>query len=254
MLRFLSGLSNDKKLILRDFGRKIGLEVKLNGVLSRDDLRLASFMKLFSIDIVLDVGANRGQFAQELFCAGYSGKIVSFEALPDAHRILSRNAEKKQGFWDVGPRVALSDKSGVAKFHVTDGDTSSSLFAPEKEFSLKTPQARTTATIDVPTARLDDVVKQMGISTKGCFLKMDVQGGEALVLAGASDTLNAAKGLMTELSLIPLYEGQPSAQALVQTIYEAGFEIWDIWQGYRDPKTHKLNQIDVVFFRSETDF
>jgi FkbM family methyltransferase len=217
----------------------------------RDDLRLANFLKLFDIDLVLDVGANKGQFAHQLFDAGYSGRIVSFEALPDAHKQLSEAAAKSNGSWIIGPRFALSDRSGVARFYVTDADTASSLLPPSEELISATPQTHISGIIDVPTARLDDLTKDIAIPVANCFLKMDVQGGEALVMAGAPETLMAARGVMTELSITTLYESQPAAQEVLCAIYKAGFEIWDIWQGYRDPKTYRLNQIDIICFKPQ---
>lgn len=250
MKKILDSLGVGQKTMLRDLARQAGLEVMRSTQNIRDDLRLAGFLKLFNIELVLDVGANRGQFAQELFKAGYSGKIVSFEALPDAHAFLSQAAAKNPTSWVVAPRVALSDRAGVAQFHVTVADTASSLRAPGQDMVASTPSTRLSNTIEVPTARLDDILKEMGIVVENCFIKLDVQGAETLVLAGAPDTIAAATGLMTELSLIPLYEGEPPAQEVLETIYEAGFEVWDIWQGYRNPQTYRLNQIDIVCFRS----
>lgn len=254
MLGLLSNLSSKRKTMLKEVGRKFGLEIRLNAPNARDDLRLAHFIERFDIDLVLDVGANRGQFAQGLFNTGFSGRIVSFEALPEAHGLLTKAAMPSKGAWTVAPRVALSDNSGMATFHVTATDTSSSLFAPKESFAASTPEARLVSTLEVQTARLDDVVRNIGLSIDGCFLKMDVQGSEGLVMAGASDVLAAATGLMTELSLTPLYDGQTSARDLLEMIYGAGFEVWDIWQGYRNPKTHRLNQIDVICFKPTDPF
>jgi FkbM family methyltransferase len=214
-------------------------------------LRLTSFLKLFGIGVVMDIGANKGQFAQELFEAGYSGKVVSFEALPDAHALLTDAAYQSNGSWIVGPRVALSDRAGVAQFHVTQTDTASSLFAPGKEMVSSSPQTSLAKTIEVPTARLDDIVTDIPVAVANCFVKMDVQGAEALVMAGAPQTLAAARGVMTELSLSPLYDGQPAAQEVLKTIYDSGFEIWDILRGYRNPQTHRLNQIDIICFKPD---
>lgn len=238
------------KTLLRELGRKAGLEIQLSKSEVRDDLRLVSFLTLSRIGRVLDIGANEGQFAQGLFKAGYRGEIISFEALPDAHGRLSAAVAQSNRAWTVGPRLALSNKCGMAQFHIADADTASSLLVPRQDMIASSPQTRVARTIEVPTARLDDVVKDTKLPVADCFIKMDVQGSEALVMEGAPETLAAAAGLMAELSLTPLYEGQPMAREVLEAICASGFEVWDVWRGYRNPITHRLNQIDVICFKS----
>jgi FkbM family methyltransferase len=52
--------------------------------------RLVTGIRNFNIDIVVDFGANTGQFATEFRAGGYSGRIVSFEPLSAAHDQLMR--------------------------------------------------------------------------------------------------------------------------------------------------------------------
>src|SRR5687767_12447049 len=49
-------------------------------------------MRRLGIDLVLDVGANTGQFAGELREQGFQGRIISFEPIPAVYRDLERNA------------------------------------------------------------------------------------------------------------------------------------------------------------------
>lgn len=252
MRNIFSQLSVKTRSKLRNFGRMLGFEIRLNSMRSRDDVRLLHFLKMQNINLVLDVGANKGQFARQLFELGYDYKIASFEPLLEAHTALIDAAKKFKDRWIVGPRVALSDKAGTADFHVTLADTASSLYLPSDDLIAATPETRPTHTVTIPTARLDSVVSELGLMKPGLFLKLDVQGAESLVLAGAPIVLAAAKGLITELSLTPLYDGQPPARDVLEIIYAAGFEVWDVWQGYRNPKTHRLNQIDLVCFKPPT--
>ncbi len=245
----LEQLTVNLKTHLKKAAQTIGLEIRLTSLRSRDDLRLVHFLKMHDIGLVLDVGANMGQFGRQLFGAGYSGRIVSFEPLPEAHAALTQAARAFGERWMVAPRLALSDRSGMAEFHVTETSTASSFFRPKESLVAATPQTRVAAKIEVSTARLDDVLVDLGIMRHGLFLKLDVQGAESLVLAGAGLALANAKGMLTELSLTPLYDHEPPVRDVLEVIHSAGFEVWDVWPGYRNPQSHRLNQIDVVCFK-----
>ncbi|RWP83427.1 MAG: FkbM family methyltransferase [Mesorhizobium sp.] len=243
----LQSLGHKTKASLRDVGRRLGLEVRLNGINSRDDLRLVHFLDMHEVDLVIDVGANKGQFGTMLFAAGFQGSMISFEPLPDAHSELMRTARAFDGRWMVGPAVALSDTTGTATFHVTEAATSSSLHEPRESFVEHTPRVAVAKRIEVKTERLDAFASM--IAGKRAFLKIDVQGAEAAVLAGAPTVLPQLRGVLSELSLVELYAGQATALEVHQLIAGGGFDLWDVWQGYRNPRTQRLTQVDALYFR-----
>lgn len=234
------------KQLLRNLGRKAGLEVRISGPNSRDDLRLLHFLDLRMVNTVLDVGANNGGFARMLLDAGFKGRIISFEPLPRAHAELSAAAQAIEN-WSVAPRMALSNENGMARFNVTCGDTSSSLLEPLESFISDTPHVKVSEVIEVPTRRLDDL-EGIEFNPARTLLKLDVQGGEAKVLAGADCSLPSMAGILSEMSLMPLYAGQPDWIAIDTEISRHGFEIWDVWPGYRSPKTRRLTQVDGLYF------
>ncbi|MER9681910.1 FkbM family methyltransferase [Mesorhizobium sp. M0184] len=237
------------KQALRDIGRRFGLDIRLNGLNSRDDLRFIHFLRMHSIDTVLDVGANRGQFAQQLFKNGFEGRIISFEPLPDEHALLLEAAAAFGDRWSVAPRLAVGDKAGRASFYVTQGSASSSLLEPLGGFVESAPQVKVDRQIEVETQRLDALWPNLGLTDRKVFLKIDVQGSEALVLEGARAVLPHVEGILVELSLVDLYAGQSSGIVVQQRMAEQGFGLWDIWIGFRNPQTCRLNQIDALFFR-----
>src|SRR5687768_3286364 len=80
------------------------------------------------IDVLFDVGANVGQFASEARAAGYRGRIVSFEPLPEAHaQILANSADDPD--WLVHERCALGERIGETEINVSENSYSSSLLA-----------------------------------------------------------------------------------------------------------------------------
>lgn len=211
--------------------------------------RLVETLRARAVRTVIDVGANDGGFASELFDAGYTGKIISFEPLPDVWERLRQRATGFGPHWIVAPCLALSDYSGAAAFHVSGNRVSSSLLPILSRTEKANPATRTVETISVNTARLDDVLAPLGAEGP-LFLKLDVQGAERAVLAGAERILrDETIGMHVELSLVPLYDGQALADDLIQFLAAQGFHLWDIVPGFRDPYTFQLLQYDGIFYR-----
>ena len=78
---------------------------------SNPSFQLKKALDRFGVDLVLDVGANAGQFSSELRSVGYQGSLVSFEPLSVAHRALSEVASR-DAKWLVHPRGAIGDIDG----------------------------------------------------------------------------------------------------------------------------------------------
>lgn len=236
--------------LIQSVGRALGVDIRRNGPSARDDLRLAHFLRQQQIALLYDIGANRGQFARAMFAAGYAGRIVSFEPMPSAHSDLVRAAAGHDR-WTIAPQAALSDSAGDVEFFVNASDATSSLLPPSAASQAHIPGIRTQHVVRVPTVRLDDIRGNYGAGTPRTMLKVDVQGGEAKVLAGAGETLRWAAGLVVELSLTELYDGQVLALDVLAPLMAQGFELVDIGIAYRDPASYRLHQIDTVLFHKD---
>src|ERR1700733_15389174 len=107
--------------------RVVHVDVQRASALTMPFERLVTTLEQHHVSTVIDVGANDGGFGSELFDAGYRGRVISFEPLPDIWLALKHRAKTYGSRWIVGPRVALSDKAGQATFYVAGKSESSSL-------------------------------------------------------------------------------------------------------------------------------
>ena len=82
-------------------------------------------LRTLSVDLVIDVGANIGQYARKLRAAGYAGRIASFEPLTDAHKQLQENAAG-DALWTVHSRAALGSDRDCIEINVSANSYSSS--------------------------------------------------------------------------------------------------------------------------------
>lgn len=233
--------------------RRAGMEVTRRSLYVDDYSRLAHFLHWHQIDLVLDVGANVGQFALALIDGGYRGRIASFEPLPGAHVALTRMAAKHQPQWTVMPRMALSDTDGTATFHVAANGASSSLLAMSENLTEMAPETREIEQIEVQTARFDTVLSQTPLAFERAFLKIDVQGAEPQVLAGAEGAMPRIHGLELELSCAPIYAGQVLDRAIHDDVTARGFELWDMAPAFRDNRSFRMMQYDAIYFRPRAE-
>jgi FkbM family methyltransferase len=203
------------------------------------------------VTAVLDVGANVGQFARSLRMSGYRGRIVSFEPLARAHARL-KQAAKNDPLWIVPEAVAIGDKNGSTVLHVAGDSVSSSVLEMLDAHRRAAPDSAYIASETVALAKLDTAAAEFLKPQDVVFLKVDVQGYEAQVLAGAKDLLPRVKGLMLELSLVPCYRNQALFQPMLEFLDYEGFELWNLMPGTAESATERLLQVDGVFFRPDS--
>ena len=80
-------------------------------------------------------------------------------------------------------------------------------------------------------------------------MKIDTQGFEWQVLNGAQNVLPGIHGILLELSLIPLYEGQHLWQEMIVRLEQEGFTFWALQPGFVDPHNGRTLQVDGIFYR-----
>ncbi len=85
------------KQLLRNLLRKIGYDLFKHDARYHEVFSRRALLERHGDLIVLDVGANRGQFGIELREYGFEGKIISFEPLSAAHEKLTRAAAGDDG-------------------------------------------------------------------------------------------------------------------------------------------------------------
>ena len=139
--------------------------------------------------------------------------------------------------------VAVSDKPGTTTLYrssgdppgkcwegVTDWDHSNSIKKPTGHLEMSPwctfPEGHR---LEVQTAKLDryfGIVPSCGID----LIWADVQGAEAALIRGATDTLSGTRWLYTEFYDTPMYEGQPNLETITAMLPD--WELVAIYGGY----------------------
>jgi len=212
-------------------------------------MQIVSSLRKFEIDLVLDVGANKGQFASEIRQCGYAGRIVSFEPLSQAHDELMQSS-RGDAKWDAYPRCALGDHVGEVEINIAGNSESSSILPMLESHRSAAPGSAYQGKEIVPIKTLDAVAGQYLKDARAPFLKIDTQGFEWQVLDGARETLPYIKGILVELSLVPLYEGQRLWREVIERLEAEGFTLWAFKPVFSDQATGRTLQVDGIFYRT----
>jgi FkbM family methyltransferase len=183
---------------------------------------LKQLLAKLEIDCVLDVGANRGQFARHLRAIGYRGRIISFEPNPDEFARLRRSFSSDSA-WSGYP-IALGEKAGVLQLKTPPELTVLGSFLDLRNSPSEL------RTEEVEMRRLDEVFPSLMVNAAGAkvFLKMDTQGYDVNVFCGAEGCLNEIRGLLSELSVQSLYKNQPHYLESLATYERAGFDLYHL--------------------------
>jgi FkbM family methyltransferase len=171
---------------------------------------------------VVDVGANRGQFALYSRVRFPAATIYCFEPLRAPR-------EKLQWLFagDAHVRVfpvAAGSALGVAAINVSRQDDSSSLLAETALQSERFPGTEMVGVEEIEVTILDAALEGIELAPP-ILLKLDVQGFELEALRGAGNLLRQADVVLCECSFVPFYEGQPLFEDIVQYLRQAGFKL-----------------------------
>lgn len=229
--------------------RGTGYEVRKFRPGASTGAQLIRMLSANAIDVVLDVGANVGQFGRELRRVGYEGLIVSFEPL-SAARVKLKAAIGRDPLWKMADQAALGATDGEVDLNIAANSASSSVLPMLKRHCDAAPESVYVGSERVPLRRLDDLARPYMERESRIFLKVDTQGYEDRVLEGGRRTLESAVGLCVELSFLPLYAGQLLYDEMVPRLQALGFELWNLTPALIDTRDGRLHQVDGTFFRA----
>lgn len=212
---------------------------------------LRDLLAIHRPDLVVDVGANRGQFARQIRSLGYAGPILSLEPQPVLARRLREEALAADAAWHV-VEGAAGDTEGNLDLTVYADDTFSSFHSPtaaaqERFGGLLDTVSRTGVTV----RPLDRWLHESPFSgSRRVFLKTDTQGHDLAVLAGAPRVLQTASIVLAEGSLTPLYDTVATPEDLSARLRPLGFSPAGFYAVSHETNSLAAIELDCLFTRA----
>jgi FkbM family methyltransferase len=105
----------------------------------------------------------------------------------------------------------------------------------------------------VPVVTIDQLCLERNLKPP-YLIKVDVQGAELKVLAGANRTLRETEVVILEVTLFGTFIGGPQFYDVIWKMKQLGFVVFDLFGFLYRPFDDALCQVDVVFVREHGPF
>lgn len=180
---------------------------------------LAALFLALKIDLVVDVGAQSGEFGAFLReQVGYAGRIVSFEAIPEPFNALKLRAAEDP-MWEV-EQASLGSTGGQLPLNVIDlrdfrpPEHGKPVRPSPRGFLRRTMRVRREV---VPIRTLDEALPPLAarLDARRIFLRLNAADCDREVLRGGEKSLGKIAALQTELSTTRRAEGMPHYLAML---------------------------------------
>ena len=227
---------------LKTFGIKVEWITLLN-----DRARFRSSVREHhDINVLIDVGANVGNYSQEARRCGFRGDIIAVEPLIEAYSKLRKKFANDSKFNGFNCAVGAENKEG--SLYVSHANAASSMLSVTDLNTRVAPGARVIRTDRIGVRTIDDILTGRP-SAQRYYLKIDVQGAERDVLVGAMHSLLQICAIELEVSLQELYKGSWLWTEAINWLNDNGYQVIRVDPGYTDLRTGRTYQLDLIAVR-----
>ena len=202
-------------------------------------MSLESIKKYFEPKSVLDIGANVGQFYNEI-------KFI----FPNAYYYLvdgSESCEVVLETLNVDYSICLlSDYEKEVDFYIRKNEprcTGTSIYRENTSFydddQILIEKRQTKTLSNLLNNQVFDLIK------------IDVQGSEIDIINGGLDIIKEAKGILMEVSLMEYNQNSPTKEFVYKYMDNLGFKPVELIGNINHPLTYELIQQDILFLNKK---
>lgn len=243
------------KMLVKRLLRSAGFDVILTRNNNTLGVAVMNILRAKRIGCVFDVGANHGQYGRFLRQIGYGGYILSFEPVRAAFDMLEAAAAGDPK-WRCF-RLALGERAERRAINVYRSGNLTSFF-PASDYgrTMWPDQFEISHEETVDVVRLDEFYRDLvggelpGLDGAACMLKMDTQGYDVSVFAGASGILDRIAAMQSEISVIGIYDGMPDGLDTLRLFRDKSYYVSGMFPVTRDESLAAI-ELDCLLVRRE---
>lgn len=210
------------------------------------DVYCFSELKRRGVDLgrIVDVGAYEGHWTRMIKQQFPQADVLMVEPLRAKQANLERLIDEYPGTVQLASEVIGEADNKWIEFNEAETGSSVLCDVSGSPAAIATPCRRKLRT-------LDSLLAEKSFSPVD-LLKLDVQGYELQVLAGARETLADTSFVLVEASLQRLYEDSPLVADVLARMESLNFQLYDITELHRRPLDGATAQADLLFVRKQS--
>jgi len=197
----------------------------------------------------IDIGANKGDFLEEISRYYKMNKVVLVEPIPDTADYLKK--KYLSPIYSVFQNVITDQENVPVDFFVNEFSETSSILEIKSEMEeLSKTNTKLGSKEKVMSRTLDGIFFESKM-LKIDLLKIDVQGVEHRVIIGGTKALKNTKLLLVEVSFKPTFKGSCVFSEVYDLLQERDFILLEISPGFRASNNDELMQVDALFLNTK---
>ena len=232
------------KKILRNFVSKFSKY----SLIYENAFDLIKTINSHKIDLIIDIGASTGKYAEMLRRFGYSNYIFSIEPVTESFKRLNINSSSDKK-WIAKQFIISNEKKNKIKINVSKDFDNSSIYNVTDLHVKNYNGAKFLYTEEIESKTLENLIKYDIEKKNNMMLKIDTQGSEGDILKSGSELLGQFKLIQVELSIQKLYTNQNMWIDIIEYLREKNFDVWNIIPGYKQRDKGQLYQFDAIFYK-----
>ena len=232
------------KKILRNFVSKFSKY----SLIYENAFDLIKTINSHKIDLIIDIGASTGKYAEMLRRFGYSNYIFSIEPVTESFKRLNINSSSDKK-WIAKQFIISNEKKNKIKINVSKDFDNSSIYNVTDLHVKNYNGAKFLYTEEIESKTLENLIKYDIEKKNNMMLKIDTQGSEGDILKSGSELLDQFKLIQVELSIQKLYTNQNMWIDIIEYLREKNFDVWNIIPGYKQRDKGQLYQFDAIFYK-----
>jgi FkbM family methyltransferase len=220
---------------------------RARNVLPNEKLAAARKLVLQDCDLVVDIGANSGQWMSMVRKHGYMGEAICIEPLEKPFLKL-----KERKFDNIiALNCAVGNKNGHIIMNIASNDgESSSILELDHYHEIGAPHVKYIGKEKVKIFKLSKILQTS--THKKIFVKIDTQGYEIQVLKSIKKKhFNEIYALEIESNLVSTYKSSTLIEDLIKFLRGKGFQPFRIENGFGMPNFGQQLQVDILFVKDK---